>query len=327
MTSLPYSSRTVNIAGSVADLTVHVGEDEYRQPVRSFKVLTSTMRMHSPAWDAMLRPDGSFAENGSNDVRFPADDADAFEVVLNVLHGHVDMVPNAFTLEALHNLAKICDEYFVVAPIRPIISNERLPAGPNPQLEERYRVPLHDAWLTICWVFGLEEQFRTHLKATITHVIQTQDQPQVPMTLAPIVFDCLPEGMGNYIIEQMKDHFQKLLDDVLSNKDLVHGLCSNPSNSNLCFVDDWTTELCCSTMLGSLIRERHRIAEALDKVCAQRIISVGELADLLRTIQILTWSSAHERCPDKLRLKETIDDILSAPLKLLDAHQAHFDSF
>ncbi|KAE9984517.1 hypothetical protein BLS_002219 [Venturia inaequalis] len=247
MASLPYSSRTVNIAGSVADLTVHVGEDEHRQPVRSFKVLASTMRMHSPAWDAMLRPDGSFAENGSNDVRFPADDADAFEVVLNVLHGHVDMVPNAFTLEALHNLAKICDEYFVVAPIRPIISNERLPAGPNPQLEERYRVPLHDAWLTICWVFGLEEQFRTHLKATITHVIQTQDQPQVPMTLAPIVFDCLPE--------------------------------------------------------------------------------VGELADLLRTIQILTWSSAHERCPDKLRLKETIDDILSAPLKLLDAHQAHFDSF
>lgn len=326
MASLTNTSSIVDIAGSVADLTVHVGEDKYGQPVKSFKVLASIMRMHSPSWDAMLRPDGSFAENGSNDVRFPDDDANAFEVVLNVLHGHPDLVPNTFTLEALYDLAILCDEYFVVTPIRPIISNERLPAGPDPQLEERYRVPLLCTWLTIGWVFGLEAQFKEHLMATIHHVIRpsTQDHPLVPRTLAPLVFDCIPEeGLREYIVNQRKTRFWDLCMALLDDQDPVSELCSG----TFCLLNDWTAELCSSTILGSLIKERHRVEKGVDIVCNQRSVTVGEIADIFRTIRVLTWSSAHERCADKLRLKEVVDDILSAPLELLDAHKAHFESF
>lgn len=109
---------------------------------------------------------------------------------------------------------------------------------------------------------------------------------------------------------------------VLSNEDSVHEICCN--TSDYCFVNDWSTDLCRGTMPGSLIKERYRMGEVLDIICAQSAITISEVADILRTIKILTWSSAHKRCLDK-RLRETIDDNWLAPLKLLGAHQAHCD--
>lgn len=202
-----------------------------------------------------------------------------------------------------------------------------MPARPDPQLEERYRVPLHATWLTIPWVLGLLAEYKTHLKATVYHVVhETEERPLVPMTLSTVNLDCLSEGMGKHIIRQKNARWDRLK-LMLFNSQLIGRLCFGTSETGLCSVNDWTTELCHSTMLGSMLRFMSQVSGETEKVCTQGLVTVSEIADILRTIKIPTWNSVHECCPDNLRLKELLDEVLEEPLELLDAQRTHFESF
>lgn len=76
-------------------------------------------------------------------------------------------------------------------------------------------MPLLDAWVTVCWIFGLEDQFRAHLQAAIhppncpsAEPAKRADDP------APVICDCIPEDIGGeYITKQRSAQCQQLLDE------------------------------------------------------------------------------------------------------------------
>ncbi|KAL1840022.1 hypothetical protein VTJ49DRAFT_893 [Mycothermus thermophilus] len=101
------------------DLILRVGVDFSRQ---QFKVCSSTMRRASPVWKAMLFGPWKEAKPAAGTwiVDLPEDDADRLRVLLDILHGNFDAVPEKID-DVLH-LAKtldIADKYDMISRIRP----------------------------------------------------------------------------------------------------------------------------------------------------------------------------------------------------------------
>lgn len=99
------------LPAGLSNLTAHLGQDAEKRPVKSFEVLAEVLPMHSSVWNAMLRPDGRFLEARAKELTFPDDDSDAFEVVLAVVHGQFDGIPEEMAFSMLKHLLTIIDRY------------------------------------------------------------------------------------------------------------------------------------------------------------------------------------------------------------------------
>jgi hypothetical protein len=152
-----------DILAGAANLTIHVGEEAIREGAVKFKVISETLRLASPVWNSMLRPDGPFLENGAKEVRFPEDDAYAFEIILRVLHHRVDTLPSKLTIDTLFHLAVMIDKYSLQTLVRPFIaawaSELTTHAMGSVQPFERN--------IFVAWTFGLQEVF----EAALLHIL------------------------------------------------------------------------------------------------------------------------------------------------------------
>lgn len=103
------ASTTVDIAPN-GDVVFIVGPRGKRLKVYSLFLTTA-----SPVFNAMLSPsfkEGSqLAQPGSSEIELPEDNAEAIEIVFNVIHGHNNMVEDKLGSETLLQVAKIVDKY------------------------------------------------------------------------------------------------------------------------------------------------------------------------------------------------------------------------
>ncbi|KAH7304156.1 hypothetical protein B0I35DRAFT_401473 [Stachybotrys elegans] len=102
-------AQTIDIAAK-GDVVFVVGTDRRRLKVYSIFVMTA-----SPVFNAMLGP--NFMEghrlirSGQTEVELPEDNADAMEIVLNVIHGRNDRVQRTLSPGEVLKVAVISDKY------------------------------------------------------------------------------------------------------------------------------------------------------------------------------------------------------------------------
>lgn len=153
------------LPAGLSNLTVHLGQDAEKRPVKPFEVLAEVMCMHSSVWNAMLRPDdGRFLEAGAKEVSFPDDDPDAFEVVLAVVHGQFDGIPEKMAFSMLKHLLKhlltIIDKYDLSKTMKTFTpkwtSNLSFKSDDITNYQDTFDF---DGWLSVSWNLGLEEPF------------------------------------------------------------------------------------------------------------------------------------------------------------------------
>jgi hypothetical protein len=148
-----------DILAGAANLTIHVGEESIRGGAVKFKVISETMRLASPVWNSMLRPNGPFLENGAKEVEFPEDDASAFEIILRLLHHRADTIPHKLTPETLFYLAVLVDKYNLHALVRPYLPTWTY--GLN--TETMKQVQPFERIIFAAWIFGVQEVFEAAL--------------------------------------------------------------------------------------------------------------------------------------------------------------------
>lgn len=142
------------------DLLLHLHASETAELV-DMTVSSKHLILASPVFKAMFRPD-SFREGEllkSRDlaeVDLPDDDPEAFEILMNILHGWSSKVPEQVTLELLTKLSVLADKYQVLEPLA-VYLRQWWPELKK-QLPREYdsTVP---SWLSVCWVFKFREEF------------------------------------------------------------------------------------------------------------------------------------------------------------------------
>lgn len=130
-----------------------------------FLVSSKHMILASPVFKAM--PGGYFKEglllraSGKLKLPLPDDDPIAFEILLNIIHGHHREVPRYVSLWLLTRLAILVDKYQMLERLKVFSDmwiNELQFRGFTPE----YFTPdtLSLSWLSISWVFRKTKIFR-----------------------------------------------------------------------------------------------------------------------------------------------------------------------
>ncbi|KAH7302891.1 hypothetical protein B0I35DRAFT_197159 [Stachybotrys elegans] len=98
------------------DLVFVVGSEQRRLRVHSQQV-----RNASPAFNTMFQPkfkEGqALLQEGSAEVELPEDNADALEIILQVIHGYSDQVPTTLEPSRLLEVARACEKYDMARPL------------------------------------------------------------------------------------------------------------------------------------------------------------------------------------------------------------------
>ncbi|KAK4245502.1 hypothetical protein C7999DRAFT_16311 [Corynascus novoguineensis] len=100
---------TVDIAPD-GDVVFVIGPTE-----RRLRVYSLFVKIASPVLKAMLRPNfeegQQLAKTGSAEIALPEDDAEAMEIILNVIHGRNDQVRDTLSPNELLQIAIASDKY------------------------------------------------------------------------------------------------------------------------------------------------------------------------------------------------------------------------
>lgn len=150
------------------DLLLHLHASETEE-LADMTVSSKHLILASPVFKAMFRPD-TFREGEllkSRDlaeVDLPDDDPEAFEILMNILHGWSSKVPEQVTLELLTKLSVLADKYQILEPLT-VYLRQWWPELKK-QLPGEYdaNVP---SWLSICWVFKFKVEFEQVTKVAM----------------------------------------------------------------------------------------------------------------------------------------------------------------
>lgn len=125
----------------------------------TFQVCSATLRRASPVWKAMLF--GPWAEskqsNQENEdwiVSLPADSPCTLKIVLAIIHGQFELVPERLEIAAFSDILKLTDKYDLRKVIRPWT---RRWVGAIDWLSLKLRIELIQA-ARVAWELGLEEK-------------------------------------------------------------------------------------------------------------------------------------------------------------------------
>jgi hypothetical protein len=98
------------------DLTLLVGSDTPNDHVLRYRVSTHVLCLASPVWEAMLT--GNFREGLAKNIPFPEDDASALRILLLIAHRLDKVSTKPMSVDALANIADLCDKYDTVDLVR-----------------------------------------------------------------------------------------------------------------------------------------------------------------------------------------------------------------
>jgi hypothetical protein len=140
-----------------------------------YHVSSRHLMLSSPIFKRMLTQNG-FAESVRNELdglfHIPALywDAEAFLIVLQIVHGRNKQVPREVTLEMLAKIA-VLEDYYYFGEALDVFTEvwiQKLVMSPIPTVYDRDLV----LWIWIAWVFDIEEQFK---EATFTAIMQSTE--------------------------------------------------------------------------------------------------------------------------------------------------------
>ena len=143
------------------DLTLNVAPRNNKSC--SFLVCSGTLRRHSPVWKAMLFT-GAWMESKPADgkpwvVELPEDPAYPMEIILDIIHGRFERVPQTLGLKDLRDLLILTNKYDMTGIVRPWCS-QWIEAARKPKLDT---VDMLRS-LFIAWELGDEHLFALRLE-------------------------------------------------------------------------------------------------------------------------------------------------------------------
>lgn len=106
------------------DLLLRAGTALEGEKACEFRACSAALRRASPVWKAMLFGPWQEAKPAHGDwiVDFPEDKPWSFRVVLAMVHGSFDAVPDCPSLEQLHDILMLTDKYDMIRVIRPWVA-------------------------------------------------------------------------------------------------------------------------------------------------------------------------------------------------------------
>ncbi|KAG5294284.1 BTB domain-containing protein [Histoplasma ohiense] len=137
-------------------------------------------------------------KNGSVEIRLPADDPDAFLILLNIIHGYMRRVPTEVDIDTYTQIAVLTDKYDVHEAVE-IFTNswfEKLKdAIPKTYTED---IP---GWICICWIFNRPQEFKH-----VTRLALRQGKQNLPLGDLPI-----PAFVADTIDSQRIDSISRIV--------------------------------------------------------------------------------------------------------------------
>ncbi|CCC07151.1 unnamed protein product [Sordaria macrospora k-hell] len=102
------------------DLFLETSTENFKS--KRFRVCSRALRRQSPVWEQMLF--GPWKESKPADgkewvVHLVGDPAGPLEIVLSIIHGKFDTVPDRLPIETLHQLLIITNKYDITSIVRP----------------------------------------------------------------------------------------------------------------------------------------------------------------------------------------------------------------
>ncbi|KAF2432100.1 hypothetical protein EJ08DRAFT_732842 [Tothia fuscella] len=307
------------LLAGVANLTICVGERN-GQPLKRFLVISESMRLASPVWNAMLKPDGPFLENGAKEVSFPEDDPDAFEVIIRITHGQFSTISDISDDHILMSLAFLVDKYELQNLVSAFISRwaDSLRLCRDSSLLRREQV------LFTAYVFGDCDTFKTALLDLVVNC-RVDKQGVILLSGKPVDFRYLPTETTGCVTN---NHFAKL--EAL----MRLGTCAIDKltlcKKNLCIVEDNATP-CCGTVMGTMIIALSKIGHwpvppSVDEL-AKSVPGFADYLDEHITQYVHTFAEDHEACPAASMYTDAMELMLKESRPLPNTLVQHFQAF
>jgi hypothetical protein len=131
------------------DLLLRAGTALEGEKACEFRACSATMRRASPVWKTMLFGPWQEAKPAHGDwtVDLPEDKPYPFKVLLAIVHGNFQVVPESPSFEQLHDILVLTDKYDMIRVIRPWVGAWRTVVKdtiPDTGLDHIRRV--HAAW-------------------------------------------------------------------------------------------------------------------------------------------------------------------------------------
>ncbi|KAE8453984.1 hypothetical protein EG329_007760 [Mollisiaceae sp. DMI_Dod_QoI] len=210
-------------------------------------VSSKHLTLASPVFKAMLKSNFCTGElltsHDVAEIELPDEDPEAFEILMNILHGRVRQVPKQINLKLATKLAIIVDKYLVLEPVeiyvRQWLSSLRkwMPEGFNSNI-----LP----WLCVSWVFRMEDDFQWISRMAVRESVRKLETFDLP--ILSTVLDAIEHKRQSGIAEMLR-HIEAL-----------HSACSEPS---ICDNPEYTEQQKSScqyiiqgTLVNSLCAER-----------------------------------------------------------------------
>ena len=123
-------------------------------------VSSKQLMLASPVFMKMLsntnfKEGKTLQDEGKVEIPLPDDDAEAFQIILDIVHGQTSMLARYTSLDLLCKIAILVDKYEMSEPTRFFAeiwtSKLLIPTGYNDSLY---------TWLFVAWVFDMDVQFR-----------------------------------------------------------------------------------------------------------------------------------------------------------------------
>jgi hypothetical protein len=151
--SFGLSTHPIIILHHAGDVTLLIGTGTKQQSVR---VSTISLRLASPVWKAIF--ERHWVESEASEITLPEDNVEAMLLVLRIAHLRFKELPakNGLSLQALLDLAIVCDRYDVVSIVRPVLE---LYDWTIPYEFSVYLGRTNYEWLFVAWTFGYSDSF------------------------------------------------------------------------------------------------------------------------------------------------------------------------
>ncbi|KAI5922765.1 hypothetical protein F4810DRAFT_701641 [Camillea tinctor] len=294
------------------DLHLSVGKDE---AARFFVVCSKSLARSAPFWKTLLyggffeskKPDSQDQDKTDWVVKLPEDDPKSMELLLNIVHGRFEFVPEheaRIPVDDLYNLCVLADKYDMVHMLRPWARGWSKTVH-NRRMFSNYTE--HCKLLWISWVFGDQTNFEHTAKVLLCkhrhpHDPESLEPPGIYERMEQIRLDTITE-----LIAPFRTTIQGLIENDLS-------FCVAEKKRK-------KSTNCIRNMLGAAIQYLHGFelwpipsAEDVD-------FEIEWLANSLKEVDV--ESGVHDECTHTPRLQEGIDKTLGSIPSLLTETECH----
>lgn len=299
---------------TTCNFTIHVGVDS-GQPLRSFRVVHQCLSKNSESWKRDIR---TARDQGDDQFWYNVDSPEAFEIILNVVHGRPDANAEEVTRETLYKVAQTSARHGVIHMLRDFVRARSSVLMKEPAFgSSKYaRTANLEQRVITSWLFSLDVPFEKSVTELINTTILGIDSQVVlfpgskhtrprfrpgQTTGMSLVHIRLPDQHQSKVTEEVEHHaaIRKAELDAVAEK-LLEELESGAVE--YCVVRrSIASEKCHNAMVGS-IRRGMRVQHSEE-------LTLEKYAQHLKSIEIIPSHATHARCVDALNWEARITQV------------------